>query len=134
MPFVQVHTSCAVLPAARRVLGLALAKAYAKHMQTSDRIVNVGFVHYEPGDLARYDAPGDEPQEMTIVTCEIRIGRTAGMQEQLGRAITVTCARELGIPEARIAVYLSEHAAHQIYRDGGRAPEWSAAEGSAGAH
>jgi hypothetical protein len=51
------------------------------------------------------------------------------MQERLGRAITVACSRELGVPEARIAVYLSEHAAFQIYRDGGRAPDWSPTEG-----
>jgi phenylpyruvate tautomerase PptA (4-oxalocrotonate tautomerase family) len=66
---------------------------------------------------------------MTIVTCDIRIGRSAEMQEQLGRAITIACSRELGVPDARIAVYLSEHAAHQIYRDGGRAPDWTPAEG-----
>ena len=96
-------------------------------MQTSHRIVNVGFVHYEDGDLARYDAAGDTAQEMTIVTCDIRAGRTAGMQEELGRAITAACAREIGIAEARIAVYITEHAATQIYRDGGRAPDWSAA-------
>jgi len=98
-------------------------------MQTSHRIVNGGFLHYGEGDLARYDAADDGAQEMTIVTCDIRVGRTAEMQEQLGRAITVACSRELGVPEARIAVYLSEHAGYQIYRDGGRAPDWSAAEG-----
>ncbi len=129
MPFVQVHTTRVVSPAARRALGLALAKAYAEYMQTKQRIVNVGFVHYGEGDLARYDASDDGPQEMTIVTCDIRIGRTPEVQEQLGRAITTACSRELGVPEARIAVYLSEHAAYQIYRDGGRAPDWSPAEG-----
>lgn len=130
MPFVHVHTSRVVSPAVRRALGLALAKAYAEHMQTQHRIVNVGFAQYAEGDLARFDAADDQAQEMTVVTCEIRVGRTAEMQEGLGRAITALCSRELGIPEARIAVYLSEHAPYQIYRDGGRAPEWSPAEGT----
>jgi phenylpyruvate tautomerase PptA (4-oxalocrotonate tautomerase family) len=128
MPFVQVHTSRVVASAARRALGLELAKTYGEFMQTQHRIVNLGFVHYEEGDLARYDASDDGAQEMTIVTCEIRTGRTPEMQEALGRAITAVCARGLGLPEARIAVYLNEHAAYQIYRDGGRAPEWSGAE------
>jgi len=97
-------------------------------MQTNHRIVNVGFVRYAQDELVRYDADGDAPQEMTIVTCEIRTGRDPEMLEGLGRAITVACAREIGIPEARVAVYLSEHASHEIYRDGGRAPDWSPAE------
>jgi hypothetical protein len=118
-------------PEDRRTLGLALAKAYGESMQTNPRIVNVGFVHYAEGDLVRYDAADDGAQEMTIVTCEIRAGRTAEMQEQFGREITARCSRALGVPEARIAVYLSEHAGFQIYRDGGRAPDWSAAEGAA---
>lgn len=129
MPFVQVHTARNAPPAVRRSLGLALAKAYGEHMQTNHRIVNVGFVAYAEGNLVRYDASGEEPREMTVVTCDVRTGRSPEHQEQLGRAITVACSRALGVPEARIAVYLREHAAHQIYRDGGRAPDWSAAEG-----
>jgi phenylpyruvate tautomerase PptA (4-oxalocrotonate tautomerase family) len=128
MPFVQVHTSRVISADARRALGLALANAYGEYMQTSHRIVNVGFAHYDEGDLARYDASGDAPREMTVVTCDVRAGRPPEMHEALGRALTAACARELGIPEARVAVYITEHPAHQIYRDGGRAPEWSPAE------
>jgi phenylpyruvate tautomerase PptA (4-oxalocrotonate tautomerase family) len=130
MPFVQVHSSRVVSSETRRALGLALAKAYGENMQISHRIVNVGFVRYEEGDLSRYDASGDAAQEMTVVTCDVRAGRTAAMHEHLGRAITRVCAAQLGVPEARIAVYINEHAASQIYRDGGRAPDWSPAEGA----
>jgi len=128
MPFVQVHSARPIPAASRRTLGLALAKAYGEQMQTSHRIVNVGFLAYPEGGLARYDAAGDEPQEMTVVTCDVRSGRTPDLEENLGRAITSACARELGVPEARIAVYISEHEAYQIYRDGGRAPAWSPTE------
>ena len=128
MPFIQIHTSRSISPQVREHLGLALANAYGEHMQTSHRIVNVGFVPYAQGDLVRYDADGDAPQEMTIVTCNIRTGRTPEMHESLGRAITSAVSRALDLPEARIAVYLTEHAAHLIYRDGGRAPEWSPGE------
>ena len=128
MPFVQVHTNRPVTPAIRRTLGFALAQAYGDHMQTDQRIVNVGFVRYAEGDLVRYDAANNEPQEMTVITCEVRAGRSPDMLESLGRAITALCSRELGIPETRIAVYITEHAAFQIYRDGGRAPDWSATE------
>jgi phenylpyruvate tautomerase PptA (4-oxalocrotonate tautomerase family) len=130
MPFVQVHTSVVISADARNALGLALANAYGEYMQTSHRIVNVGFVHYAPGDLARYDASGDAPREMTVVTCNVRAGRSPEMHEALGRALTSACARELGVSEARVAVYITEHPAHQIYRDGGRAPEWSPSEAS----
>jgi hypothetical protein len=131
MPFVQVHTSRTVSPAVRRALGLALATAYGEGMQTNHRIVNVGFTHYAEGDLARYDAADGGAQEMTVVTCEVRSGRSPEMIEALGRAMTVACSRELGIAEARVAVYVSEHVAHEIYRDGGRAPAWSPSEAPA---
>jgi phenylpyruvate tautomerase PptA (4-oxalocrotonate tautomerase family) len=130
MPFVQVHSTRVASPGTRRALGLALAKAYGDCMQMNHRIVNVGFVHYADGDLARYDGSNDGSQEMTVVTCDVRIGRTSEMQERLGRAITDACSRELGLPAARIAVYITEHAGYQIYRDGGRAPDWSPAEGT----
>jgi phenylpyruvate tautomerase PptA (4-oxalocrotonate tautomerase family) len=128
MPFVQVHTSRPVSLQARDALGRALAAAYGEHMRTTHRIVNVGFVHYAAGDLVRFDADDDGPREMTIVTCGVRVGRTPEMLEALGRAITAACARELGIEPTRVAVYLTEHPAYTIYRDGGRAPDWSAAE------
>jgi hypothetical protein len=128
VPFVQVHTSRDITPGVRRTLGFALAAAYGEHMQTDHRIVNVGFVRYAAGDLVRYDAGGNEPQEMTVVNCEVRTGRSPDMLESLGRAITALCARELGIAEIRVAVYVTEHAAFQIYRDGGRAPDWSSEE------
>jgi hypothetical protein len=128
VPFVQVHTSRVISSEARATLGLALAQAYGESMQTNHRIVNVGFVHYAEGDLARYDAAGDRPQEMTVVTCDVRAGRPEELQERLGRALAGACASGLGIAEARVAVYISEHPVHQIYRDGGRAPEWSPAE------
>jgi phenylpyruvate tautomerase PptA (4-oxalocrotonate tautomerase family) len=128
MPFLQIHSSRVLEPAARRRLGYALTNAYGEYMQTDPKIVNVGFVHYAEGDLARYDAPDREPREMTVVTGDIRAGRTPGQHEALGRAITALCAAALGVAEARVAVYLTEHDAAQIYRDGGPAPHWSAAE------
>jgi phenylpyruvate tautomerase PptA (4-oxalocrotonate tautomerase family) len=128
VPFLQVHTSRALSTEAKRALGFALATCYAEHMQTTHRIVNVGFVRYDDGDIARFDAAGDGAQEMAVVTCDVRAGRSPEAHEALGRAITGACAHALELPEERIAVYITEHAAHHIYRDGGRAPEWSRAE------
>ena len=132
MPFVQIHTSRAVPAEGKRALGFALATAYAEHMQTSHRIVNVGFVRYDDGDIARFDAAGDGAREMAVVTCDVRAGRSPEAHEALGRAITAACARALTLPEDRIAVYITEHPSHHIYRDGGRAPEWSPSEAASG--
>jgi phenylpyruvate tautomerase PptA (4-oxalocrotonate tautomerase family) len=131
VPFLQIHTSRAVSPEAKHALGAALAAAYGEIMQTSARIVNVGFVAYAAGELGRYDAAGDEPREMAVVTCDVRDGRTPAQHESLGRAVTALCAAALGLAEDRIAVYLTEHASAQIYRDGGRAPAWSPSETTA---
>ena len=128
MPFLQIHTSRSVAPESKHALGAALAAAYGDIMQTSARIVNVGFVAYAAGDLGRYEAPAGEPREMAIVTCDVRDGRTPAQHEALGRAIVALCAAALGLDGDRVAVYLTEHASQQIYRDGGRAPAWSPAE------
>jgi hypothetical protein len=114
----------------RRALGAGLAQAYGEYMQTTHRIVNVAFSLYEPDDVARYDAAGDAAQEMVVVICDVRAGRTPDAVEALGRAFTALCAEHLAIDPLRIAIYVNEHPAYQIYRDGGRAPEWSADEGS----
>ncbi len=50
-----------ISPDAKHALGLALATAYGDVMQTSARIVNVGFLTYAAGDLGRYDAAGHAP-------------------------------------------------------------------------
>ncbi len=115
-------------PVAKHALGRRLAAAYGDVMKTSARIVNVGFVQYDAGDLARYDGPDDAPREMTIVTCDVRDGRTPEQRESLGRTVTALCADVLRVPPERIAVYLTEHSADEIYRDGGRAPAWSPSE------
>jgi phenylpyruvate tautomerase PptA (4-oxalocrotonate tautomerase family) len=128
MPFVIVHSSRRPEPAARRALGVALAKAYGEHMQTTHRIVNVAFPFYEPDDVARYDAAGDAAREMTVVTCDVRAGRTPEAIESLGHAFTALCAEHLAIDPLRVAVYVDEHPTYRIYRDGGRAPDWSADE------
>lgn len=128
MPFVQVNTSRRLTAGVRDTLGFALARAYAEAMQTNHRIVNVGFKHFGDGELVRYDAGENAPQEMTVVTCDVRAGRSPEMLESLGRAITAACARELGTDALRVAVYMNEHPSYQIYRDGGRAPDWSPAE------
>ncbi|MDQ6941534.1 MAG: hypothetical protein M3169_03355 [Candidatus Eremiobacteraeota bacterium] len=133
MPFLQIHTTRSMSPEAKHALGAALAAAYGEIMQTSARIVNVGFVAYADGDLGRYDGPGAEPREMSIVTCDVRDGRTPAQHESLGRTIVALCAVALRVGEERIAVYLTEHASQQIYRDGGRAPAWSPAEASSSA-
>ena len=128
MPFVQIHTTRTMSSAAKHALGAALADAYGEVMQTSARIVNVGFVTYADGDLGRYDGAGNEPREMAIVTCDVRDGRTPAQHEALGRTIVALCAAALGLGDDRIAVYLTEHPSRNIYRDGGRAPAWSPAE------
>ncbi len=65
---------------------------------------------------------------MTVVTCDARAGRTPAQHESLGRTIVALCTAQLGLPEDRVAVYITEHASHEIYRDGGRAPDWAASE------
>jgi phenylpyruvate tautomerase PptA (4-oxalocrotonate tautomerase family) len=127
MPFVQIHTAREISADKIARAGVALANAYARCMQTNSRIVNVGFSRYEAGSLARFDAEGG-PKEMLILTCDVRRGRSPDILEAFGKELTALCAREFGIGEAQVAVYITEHDTHEIYRDGGRAPHWSEAE------
>ena len=128
MPFLQIHTSRKLSFDERGRFGAALAQAYGEYMSTDSRIVNVGFVPYEDGSPARYDAAAEASREMLIVTCDVRSGRAADVLERFGRALTALCAGAYNISELQVAVYITEHHAHEIYRDGGRAPDWSASE------
>ena len=97
-------------------------------MSTDFRIVNVGFVAYGDGSPARYASAVGTVTEMLIVTCDVRSGRTPEVLERFGRAVTALCADAYGISKLQVAIYVTEHAAHEIYRDGARAPDWSASE------
>ena len=103
MPFVQIHTSRVLAPEKRRAFGLVVARLYGSCMATDKNIVNVSFAHYDADDIARYDADGDTAHEMTIVTCDIRAGRSVDVQEELGRRLTAACVEHLGI--AAFGVY-----------------------------
>lgn len=76
----------------------------------------------------RFDAAAGSAQEMTIVTCDVRSGRSPEMIEELVREISTIMSRELDVSEARIAIYVTEHATSQFFRDGSRAPDWSPSE------
>ena len=128
MPFLQLHTTHDLTPGTRAALGFALADAYATTMQTDRRIVTVGIVRYAEGDLVRYGTADRSAHGMTVVTCDGRTGRDDQTLESLGREITNLISQHLGVDPLRVAVYVTEHPSHQIYRDGGPAPSWSPSE------
>ena len=125
MPY--IHIDCERLPPAeaKRDLALALGHRYAREMQIDARIVNIAFRELGAGNIVRLDGIDETPQPITIVNCDVRRGRTSDQRTALGHALATECARALGTTEARVIVYITEHDASEIYRDGGAAPPWT---------
>ena len=129
MPYIHIDCETAPYGNAKRELALAVGHIYAREMQIDARIVNIAFRELGSGNIVRLDGESDSPRPITIVSCDVRRGRTSDQRTALGRALAAACARALGTTDDRVIVYITEHEASEIYRDGGAAPEWRNDEG-----
>lgn len=128
MPYVQLDLPARFEADTKRRVAMRIGALYAEVMQTRRRMVNVGFRELGPDNLFRC---GDgEPEPGLVVMCDIRRGRPADQRLRLAEGIRDICGEELGFGPSQIVVQFSQHAADEMYRDGGWGREWSAAEGA----
>ncbi len=80
-------------------------------------MVNVGFRELGPDNLFRC---GDgEPGPGIVVMCDIRRGRPAEQRLRLAEGIRQICSNELGFGPNQVVIQFTQHAADEMYRDGG---------------
>lgn len=127
MPYVQLDLPGRFEADTKRRVAARIGALYAEVMQTRRSMVNVGFRELGPDNLFRC---GDgEPQPGLVLMCDIRRGRPADQRLRLAEGIRDICGAELGFGANQVVVQFSQHAADEMYRDGGWGREWSAAEG-----
>ncbi len=93
-------------------------------------MVNVGFRELGPDNLFRCGDGG--PRPAMVVMCDIRRGRPADQRLRLAEGLRAICESELGFGAPQIVVESTQHAADEMYRDGGWGREWSPTEAGLG--
>ena len=126
MPYLQFDLPGAYPTATKRALAARLAALYAEVMQTTPEMVNVGFRELGPGNLWRCFAGTPEP--VAVIHCEVRRGRPAAQRLRLAEALVAAAVETFGLRPEHIAIEFTQHAADEMYRDGGWGREWSADE------
>ena len=117
----------------KRALAARLGALYAEIMETTPRIVKVGFRELGEDSLFRCGAPDDDSPDggvepVVVGQCDIRRGRPVEQRARLAAAITAACADALGVDPAAIELEFTQHSGDEMYRRGGFAQDWTAAE------
>ena len=126
MPYLQLDLPARYAPDVKRRVAGRLGALYAEVMQTRRSMVNVGF--RELGEDNLYRCGDGEPVAGLVVMCDVRRGRPADQRRRLAEGILAICADELGVRADAAVVQFTQHAADEMYRDGGWGREWSVAE------
>ena len=125
MPYVQLDLPLVVPPANRIDIADALCGLYARIMGTTPDIVSIAFRELGDNGVLR-PGPDGRPAPAIVVTCDIRVGRTAETRLQLAKAIADLLETTLAWPHGQVRVYFTQHPGEEIYRAGTFAPDWSA--------
>ena len=126
MPYLQLDLPGRYEAAVKRRVAGRLGALYADVMQTRTSMVNVGFRELGPDNL--YRCGDGELGPGVVVMCDVRRGRPAEQRLRLAEGIRAVCAEELGFGPNQVVVQFTQHAADEMYRDGGWGREWSSDE------
>ncbi len=132
MPYLQLDLPEHYDAATKRKLAARLGTLYADVMQTRRSMVNVGFRELGPDNL--YRCGDGEPGPGMVVMCDIRRGRPAEQRLRLAEGIRAICEAELGFGPNQVVVQFTQHAADEMYRDGGWGREFTSDEATPGSY
>lgn len=128
MPYLHFDLPARYPAATKRALAARLGALYAEIMETSPRIVKVGFRELGAENLFRCGGPDGGVEPVVVGQCDIRRGRPVEQRAALAAAIVAACADALGVAPDAIELEFTQHAGDEMYRRGGFAQDWTAAE------
>ena len=128
MPYLHFDLPASYPPETKRALAARLGALYADIMQTSPRIVKVGFRELGQDNLFRCGAAGGGVEPLIVGQCDIRRGRPAEQRAALAAAIVDACSRALGVDASAIELEFTQHAGDEMFRHGAFAGDWTAGE------
>jgi len=126
MPYLQLDLPATFPSGTKRALARRLGDLYAKVMQTTPSMVNVGFRELGEGNLYRC-GPG-EPEPAAVIHCDIRRGRPPDQRLVFAKQLVDECVTLLGLRPDLVAVEFTEHSAEEMYRNGSWGREWTPSE------
>jgi phenylpyruvate tautomerase PptA (4-oxalocrotonate tautomerase family) len=125
MPYLQLDVNGHYLPEKKALLARALCETYSKIMNVDISRISVAIRDFGEGSVWRM---GDgEPVPASVLTCDIRQGRSAELRMAVAKALSSDCAKILGLRKEKLNVVFTQHAGDEMYHPafGGWSPEWS---------
>src|SRR5438094_10613808 len=126
MPYLQLDLPGSYPVGTKKQLARRLGDLYAEVMQTTPRMVNVGFRELGDGNL--YRCGPSEPEPAAVIHCDIRRGRPAEQRLALAKRLVEECVEHLGLRRDLVAVEFTEHSADEMFRNGSWGQEWTPSE------
>jgi phenylpyruvate tautomerase PptA (4-oxalocrotonate tautomerase family) len=128
MPYLQLDVNGRHPVADKKRLAKQLSETYARLMSVDIRRISIAIREVGEGGVWRM-VDGD-PAEVSVLMCDIRLGRSAELRLEVAKALCRDCIDILGLREDRLNVEFTQHSGDEMYHPtlGGYSPEWTEGE------
>lgn len=128
MPYLQLDVNESYSVELKQQLAKRMASTYADLMSVDIRRISIAIREVGLGGVWR--TVDGEPVPASVLMCDIRQGRPAGLRMAVAKALCADCIEILGLREDRLNVEFTQHAGDEMYHPtlGGFSPEWSEGE------
>jgi phenylpyruvate tautomerase PptA (4-oxalocrotonate tautomerase family) len=128
MPYLQLDVNGQHPVTDKKRLAKQLSETYARMMSVDIRRISIAI--REVGEGGVWRMIDGEPEQVSVLMCDIRRGRSAELRLEVAKALCRDCIDVLGLREDRLNVEFTQHAGDEMYHPtlGGYSPEWSESE------
>jgi phenylpyruvate tautomerase PptA (4-oxalocrotonate tautomerase family) len=128
MPYLQLDVNGQHPVTDKKRLAKQLSETYARMMSVDIRRISIAI--REVGEGGVWRMVDGEPEQVSVLMCDIRRGRSAELRLEVAKALCRDCIDVLGLREDRLNVEFTQHAGDEMYHPtlGGYSPEWSEGE------
>jgi 5-carboxymethyl-2-hydroxymuconate isomerase len=126
MPYLQLDVNDRYCVADKQLLAATMSKTYAKLMSVDIRRISVAIRELGDGGVWRIVEVGTEPVPVSVLTLDIRQGRSPELRMEVAKALCSHCVEILALREDRLNVEFTQHTGDEMYHPalGGYSPEW----------
>jgi len=128
MPYLQQYTPFTYTVDQKQRLAKRMGEIYAEVMSASISRISIAIRELGEGGLWRCSA-GD-PRPVTLLMCDIRVGRPKEVRAELARQLVEACFEIVGLDETTINVEFTQNTGDEMYHTmyGGLSDDWRAGQ------
>lgn len=128
MPYLQLDVNGRYPADQKKALARKLCESYVALMKVDIRRISIAI--RECGDGSIWRTIDGELTPVSVLTCDIRQGRSPELRLALAKQLINDCVEMLGLREDRLNVEFTQHTGDEMVHPtlGGYSPEWSADE------